>query len=180
VSAGLVLALLGVVGVVGLLLAPGAVRSRRRRHRLRPPASPVSPTRARELVGLAWLELSDTAQDLDQPWPDTRTPRRTADWLVDRGVPDDAQAAARRLVGAVERARYASGATDVLAGTDPGADARIVVDAMAAGASRLERWRARFVPRSTLRPWRLRAALTGRLRSGRHRPARSRPSARQR
>jgi transglutaminase-like putative cysteine protease len=167
-----VLALLGVLGVVGLLLAPGAVRYRRRRSRLQPAAGPVSPTRARELVGLAWLELSDTARDLDEPWPDTRTPRRTADWIVARGVPDDAQAAAHRLVGAVERARYASGAVDVLAGTDPGTDARIVVDAMTAGASRRERWRARLAPRSALAPGRLRAAVTGWLSPGRHRPPR--------
>ncbi len=140
--------LLGAIALVVMLL-PAAARVVRRRSRLRPGRA-VDVVTARETVRLAWLELADTARDLHDPWPVARTPRRTADWITASGVGDQVSAAAHRLARAVERSRYARTDADVLAGSDPAADARVVAQAMEAQASRRERWRARFIPVSVL------------------------------
>jgi transglutaminase-like putative cysteine protease len=140
---------IGLVAVV-LLLMPALARVVRRRRRLASVPSGVPPDEARERVRLAWLEVAETAIDLHDLWPAARTPRRTADWVAGLGLPDDASAAGYRLARAVERSRYAPPGVDVLAGTDPGADARAVCRALEAGASRRERWRARFIPVSVL------------------------------
>jgi transglutaminase-like putative cysteine protease len=133
-----------------LLLMPAAARFVRRRRRLTPVPSGTPPDQARERVRVAWLEVAETAIDLHDVWPAARTPRRTADWVAGLGLPADASAAGYRLARAVERSRYAPAGVDVLAGTDPAADARAVCRALEAGASRRERWRARFIPVSVL------------------------------
>ncbi len=142
--------LLGAIAVL-LMLLPAVARVVRRRRRLRPlPAAGADAAAVHEQVRLAWLELSDTARDLQDPWPVARTPRRTADWIAASGVPAEVAAAAYRLARAVERCRYARAGVDILAGADPAADARTVAAAMEAGAERRERWRARFIPVSVL------------------------------
>jgi hypothetical protein len=141
--------LIALVAVV-LLLMPGAVRVVRRRRRLTPVPSGVPPDEARERIRVAWLEVAETAIDLRDLWPAARTPRRTADWVAGLGLPAEASAAGYRLARAVERSRYAPAGVDLLAGSDPAADARVVCRALEAGASRRERWRARFIPVSVL------------------------------
>jgi transglutaminase-like putative cysteine protease len=141
--------LLGAVAVVVLLL-PGLARIVRRRRRLRPGRAITDVVGAREQVRLAWLELADTARDLQDPWPAARTPRRTADWITAFGAGAEVSAAAYRLARCVERSRYARTDVDVLSGSDPSADARVVAVAMEAQAQRRERWRARFIPVSVL------------------------------
>jgi transglutaminase-like putative cysteine protease len=74
-----------------LALTPGAVRLRRRRHRLR-----------RGDPDAVWAELSDTATDLGYVWSSARTPRQVAGWL---GGPSGGSL--QVLADAVERARYA-------------------------------------------------------------------------
>jgi len=134
-----------------LLLVPASARLVRRRRRLQPvPTSGLTPEQARERVRLAWLEVAQTSVDLRDPWPAARTPRRTADWVATVGSSDAAGAAGYRLARAVERARYAPDGVDVLAGTDPAADARVVCRALEASAPRGDRWRARFAPQSVL------------------------------
>jgi transglutaminase-like putative cysteine protease len=140
---------IAVVAVV-LLLMPAVARVVRRRRRLTPVPSGVPPDEARERVRVAWLEVAETAVDLHDVWPAARTPRRTADWVAGLGLPSDAAAAGHRLARAVERSRYAPVGVDVLAGTDPAADARAVCKALESAATRRERWRARFIPVSVL------------------------------
>ncbi|MFI5098994.1 MAG: transglutaminaseTgpA domain-containing protein [Actinomycetes bacterium] len=140
--------LLGGIAIVVMLL-PAFARVLRRRRRLRP-GQAVDVVTARETVRLAWLELADTARDLQDPWPVARTPRRTADWITASGVGEQVSAAAYRLARAVERSRYARTGVDVLSGSDPAADARVVAEAMEAQAPRRERWRARFIQVSVL------------------------------
>ena len=140
--------LLGGIAIVVMLL-PAFARVVRRRRRLRP-GQAVDVVTARETVRLAWLELADTARDLQAPLAGRQTPRRTADWITASGVGDQVSAAAYRLARAVERSRYARTGVDVLSGSDPAADARVVAEAMEAQAPRRERWRARFIPVSVL------------------------------
>jgi transglutaminase-like putative cysteine protease len=142
----LVLAILAVVA----LLVPGAGRLARRRGRLggRGERAP-----ARTRVVLAWRELGDTARDLRLPWSASRTPRRTAEWIVSSGVDDAAAAAARRLAGAVERLQYARADIDddrLLGDCDPLADARRVAVGLEIAAPPRDRWRARLIPASVL------------------------------
>ena len=129
---------------------PAVVRVVRRRRRLSPVPAGMSPDQARERVRVAWLEVAETAIDLHDLWPAARTPRRTADWVAGLGLPADASTAGYRLARAVERSRYAPDGVDVLAGSDPAADARQVCRALETAATRRERWRARFIPVSVL------------------------------
>lgn len=130
-----------------LLLSPAAARLVRRGRRLRSGRRGVAPaTRVLE----AWDELADTGRDLGLPWAASRTPRRLAEALVAYGVRGESAAAVRRLARSVERVRYARSGVDVLGGHDPGADARLVVKAMASASARKLRWRARLMPASVL------------------------------
>ena len=157
----LLLALAVLVVLVALVLAPRAVRRRRRERRLGSGPEEV------------WDELRDTARDLRLPYPEHRSPRETGAGLVghlgspldDRlhpgqaGQAPEAVAALQRLVGGLERLRYApvSGSTiDADRGADPGwrADGEQVVRAMQDGATPRARRRATWLPRTLLRPTR--------------------------
>lgn len=88
--------LLVLVVLSGLALLPAAVRTQRRRHRLR---------RVRDGdTDALWAELSDTARDLGYVWSDARSPRQVARWLG--GSSDVASDSVRSLAQAVESARY--------------------------------------------------------------------------
>lgn len=137
----------GAVAVALALLTPAAARVLRRRRRLRH-ASGGTPGAAGVLA--AWRELGDTSQDLGLPWASSRTPRRTAGALVAYGLEGEAAAAVRRLALAVERVHYAREDAPRPTGADPGADARLVVKAMAAASPTKIRWRARLFPASVL------------------------------
>jgi len=138
-----------VLGVLLVLtaMAPGSARLLRRRRRL---SGGSAEAEGAGRILAAWREVADTARDLRLPWSAARTPRRTAEWVVAASHDPDALAAARRLARAVERVRYAPEGVDVLAGVDPGPDARLVVAAMERTAPRRERWRARLWPASVL------------------------------
>jgi transglutaminase-like putative cysteine protease len=150
----IVLAMLGILLLVVLVLAPGVVRRRRRERRL--------------LGGIEdlWLELRDHAVDLGHRWPRGLSPRATGVWLSthfgsssDDGVerprqgPDQdpvAVEALHRLVGQVERARYAR-SVDALDSAQAVEDVATVEAALDHGVGPRVRRRSRWLPRS-LRP----------------------------
>ncbi len=146
----------GIVLAVGLALLPGWARRWRRERRWSADPGPEA----------AWRELRDTALDHARPWPAGLSPQatalRVADWFGDPGDrhpsprpphgPDyapHAVAALGRLVHALERSRYARSA-------DPSSldalreDTETVTHAIAAGAPRRARQRARWLPASLL------------------------------
>jgi transglutaminase-like putative cysteine protease len=137
---------LGVLLLAVLLgLAPRALRARVRRRRWALARTP------QRWVEAGWAEVRDTVHDLGIDWDDRVTLRTTATRL-DRHLDDPAgRDALHRLVGLVERARYArslpEGATS---GTDVRADAEHCVRSLLAAAGRGQRLRARWLPVSAL------------------------------
>jgi transglutaminase-like putative cysteine protease len=136
-----------VVLVLLVLVAPSVARVARRRRRLHVRGGFSLDSAGRTLA--AWREVIDTGRDLGLTWAPSRTARRTAENLVTYGVQGDAADAVRRLARAVERVRYAPGGFD-LGAEDPGADARLVTQAMEAASPPKVRWRARLLPASVL------------------------------
>lgn len=144
----------GVLVVTCLLLLPRTVRRRRTAARFGAGPEP------------AWLELRDTAVDLGISWPEDRSPRETRARLVEHlGLPVDAEtperpphgpgtnpgaeAALDLLVLAVERQRYArDGGTT--SGPALRAELESVVQSLHGGASRGNRRRAAWWPRSVM------------------------------
>lgn len=144
---------LGALLLAAVLLLPRGVR--RRRTATRVGAGPEA----------AWLELRDTALDLGIRWPANRSPRETRDHLVDHlGAPADADTAERPahgpevnpdavaaldlLVLALERLRYSRG--DGAAAPALRAEVETVVESMYGGATRGNRRRATWWPRSVV------------------------------
>jgi len=144
---------LAVLLLSGLLLLPRGVRRRRTAARVGAGPEP------------AWLELRDTALDLGIRWPANRSPRETRDHLVDHlGAPLDADTAERPahgpevnpdavaaldlLVLALERLRYSRG--DGAAAPALRAEVETVVESMYGGATRGNRRRATWWPRSVV------------------------------
>ena len=138
----------GSLAALLVVVSPGAARIVRRRRRLRPHGAWAADPAGRILA--AWREVADTSRDLGLPWASSRTPRRTAAALVAYGVTGEAAAAIRRLALAVERVRYARSDAVVTTGSDAGADARLVLAALASASPGKVRWRARLLPGSVL------------------------------
>jgi transglutaminase-like putative cysteine protease len=113
--------------------APGVLRSLQRRRRLG--ADTAEPW---------WREVQATALDAGLSVPATGTPRGVAEVVRPHADPDDL----RRVVTAVERARYARPGSDV---ADERQSARRVVDQLRARGGRLQRLRARLLPPSLWR-----------------------------
>jgi transglutaminase-like putative cysteine protease len=136
--------LIGLVGA-GLLATPlAAVVNRWRRRR--------GARDADARTEAAWAELLERVDDLGIVLPEGATPRQIQVELVARAslAPEPAMALGR-LVGAIERVRYAppSGREPVdLDAPEPGDDVAQVVRAVRAGRDRASRLRARVVPRS--------------------------------
>lgn len=129
--------LLIVVVVLGLALLPAAVRTGRRRHRLR---------RIRDGdTDALWAELSDTARDLGYVWSEARSPRQVARWLGSSS--DVASAPLRSLTEAVESARYRPAATAV-GGSELVSELETVRQGLGARRSPRERLRAFLWPAS--------------------------------
>lgn len=130
--------------LVLLSLVPGAWRRARRARRLAGGPEQV------------WAEVCDTALDLGVPWPRGRSPRVTAAGLAEHLLgpvgPRGPGAALESLVAGLERLRY-SRAGDAGAGAWGEAGA-LVVEALEAGARPRSRRRARWLPRTLLRPTR--------------------------
>ncbi|MBJ7359120.1 DUF3488 and transglutaminase-like domain-containing protein [Nocardioides sp.] len=137
--------------LVGLLLAPRAVRRRRRSARLA--GGPED----------AWLELRDSVRDLGLVWPRGRSPRQTADTLVrwfgaapDEFTPErprrgpetnpEAVDALDRLVLALELSRYAERRPGPVGSWS--ADTETCILALSGGSSARARRRAEWWPRS--------------------------------
>ncbi|MDR7253854.1 transglutaminase-like putative cysteine protease [Nocardioides sp. BE266] len=138
-----------------VLVTPRLVRGARRRRRL-----------AGDIEDL-WLELRDVAQDLGHSWPVGRSPRRAGEWLgrllakpvEGRARPDrprrgrdqapEAAEALDRLVGALEHSRYARD-PEVFTAERFHADAALVEEAMAAGATPRDVRRASWWPSSVV------------------------------
>jgi transglutaminase-like putative cysteine protease len=96
-----------------------------------------------------WREVTDTAWDLGLVPDESLTPRRTAERIARAGELDGPRSdAVHRVATAVERVLYAPRAS---APTGLAADARAVVEALRASASRSARLRAALAPRSAAR-----------------------------
>lgn len=157
--------------VVALALAPRLVRDWRRRRRWSAATTPAA------LAEAAWVELRDSAVDLEVAWSDAVTLRTRARELVRSfgrpGGSDDALSRAtyrgpeanpeatlalERMVQRLEVARFSR---PVLASpaqrADVESDVSLCVEALHAGASNSQRSRARWLPTS----------LVGRLPTGR-------------
>ena len=98
----------------------------------------------------AWCQLEDDAHDVGFRWHPSDSPRAAAARLAAwRRFPEPALAALERISVATERARYAP------PGQQPTADLRPDVNLLRAelqqGSPGRDRWRARILPRSTLR-----------------------------
>jgi transglutaminase-like putative cysteine protease len=176
-SAGrtVLLCVLGVLLLGATLLAPRALRSLVRRRRW------SAADDARSWVEAGWQEIADTARDLGIGWDGQVTLRRTAavleDSFGDSAHPEAGSArpphgsdlnpvatqALHRMVGLLERARYAR-TLPAGAATAESVDADVdaCVAAMRAGAGRRRVQRAQWLPRS-LTP----ASLVRRPRSAR-------------
>ena len=152
---------LGVVLLVGALLTPRGLRSLVRRRRW------SAAHDARSWVEAGWREIADTARDLGIGWDDQLTLRTTAGALEQGfGDPEDreagtarpphgpgvnpaATAALHRMVGLLERARFARTLpADAATAASVDADVEACVAAMRAGAGRRRALRARWLPRS--------------------------------
>ncbi|WP_151082684.1 transglutaminaseTgpA domain-containing protein [Nocardioides cynanchi] len=134
-----------------LALLPRSIRRARRTRRLAGHAED------------AWAELRDSAIDLGVGWPSRRSPQDTGRLLVGwfgaepdgpppvrpargRGLAPGAEDALDRVVGALERVRYARAASD-----EPGAlaeDVRTCIAALEHGSTRSALRRASWMPRS--------------------------------
>ncbi len=113
-----------------------------------------------DAAGAAWAELRDDVLDLGYGWDQSETPRQVRARLVAAaGMDAGADAALGRLVGALERARYAQ--TPLAAG-DLASDLRVVRAALARPVSPVTRARARLLPRSVRRLFARGVAAAGR------------------
>lgn len=152
---------LGVLLLVAALLAPRALRSLVRRRRW------GAADDARSWVEAGWQEIADTARDLGIPWDDQLTLRTTAGALEQRfgdpadpeagsarpphgpGLNPEAVAGLHRMVGLLERARFARALPgDAATAESVAADVSACVAAMRAGAGRRRVLRAKWLPRS--------------------------------
>jgi hypothetical protein len=127
-------ALTVLAGLLLLLGVPRVVRLLRRRWHTSRAGSSVDPV---------WRELEDTARDYGVPFSVSDTPRGFAARLVERPGVD--QESLDRLLHRVERARFARDARQDGDGVD---DLRAVIASVGDGATRQERWRAVWLPRS--------------------------------
>ncbi len=150
----------GALAVALLLAAPRMLRELVRRRRWAGAATPG------DRVEAGWDEVRDTAADLAISWDDRVTLRTAAARLQSCfGHPDspddalgrgshrgavahpEAAAALHRLVGLLERSRYARHLPDEAAGAEQvRADTELCVQAMRAGAGRKRRVRATWLP----------------------------------
>lgn len=120
------------LALLAIVLLPGLARTLRRSWRMRQ-ADPDG----------VWREIEDTARDFGVVTSLADTPRGLARRLASRPGLDATSLA--RLLDVVERGRY-SPAT--VSGDEAAAEARVVIESVQSGASRLERWRASLLPRS--------------------------------
>jgi transglutaminase-like putative cysteine protease len=127
--------------VLLVLAVPSLTRLLVRRRRWRDPSTPTEHALA------AWAELHDTLVDHGYDWDPSDPPRRGAARLAaSRHLVGEPVHSLQRVATAVERARYAPEMSPV---GDLRTDVDAVRAALADGAGRWERWRARLLPRST-------------------------------
>jgi transglutaminase-like putative cysteine protease len=137
--------------LAGLALLPRSIRRSRRTHRLAGTAEH------------AWAELRDSAVDLGVGWPSGRSPHDTGHQLAawfgaepdgpppvrparGRGLAPGAEDALDRIVGTLERVRYARFADDVAGALAE--DVRACIEALEHGSTRSALRRAHWMPRS--------------------------------
>lgn len=136
------LIILAVIAV--LLVTPRLARSLTRRRRWSRAADD------RQRAQAAWLELLDNLTDHQVAWSASESPRALGTRLAGTlRLSPGAAAALTRIVHATERARYARDPAD---SATLRADTDLVRREVAAGSSRIVRWRARLLPTSSLRP----------------------------
>lgn len=127
-------------GVLLLLASPMLVRTTIRRVRL-------ARSEPAHLVEGAWRELADACLDYGVAWDVSLTPRATGARLL-TALPMSVSAAVHRLVGAVERTRYAPEPGSV--GSTP-RDVRMVIRALREGAPLSRKLLALLLPPSLWR-----------------------------
>lgn len=163
-SAGLlslqgVLVLVGILLVVAIAVTPSFLRWRLRIRRIR--AAGSGPPGA--AAHAAWDEVMSTAIDHGRSPPRSDTPRGSARRLArDMDFDQPALDAARLVVTAEERARYAPADQAVVEG-DLAAATRTLNKAITEASQRSDRIRARLLPRTTMD--RLRTSLRSRSRT---------------
>jgi transglutaminase-like putative cysteine protease len=134
----------GALLVLAVPAAPVLWRRRRRARRLAPAAGVLG----------AWRELLDTAWDFGITPVAAETPRQAAERVVRvTGLAGEPAGAVHRVAAAVEEELYAPPAAHGIrpGGRNPAADVRAACAGLRAGASRWERLRATFLPRSAVR-----------------------------
>jgi hypothetical protein len=128
------------LGVLVIALIPLMARTWIRRERWRRATTPVG------LAAATWDELLDTMLDYGYEWPASDPPRRGVDRIIeDRGFAPDTRLALRRLASATERSRYA---LELGAVGDLRADVETVRATLREEATKWQRLRARYLPRS--------------------------------
>ncbi len=136
--------LLGGALVLLVLASPALLAAARRRSRWRSPDALT-----------AWRVLNDDAVDLGHRWRAADSPRVAAAHLASAfRLGEPAREALQRLAVAAERARYARPQAARAGAVEPGSSRRDVAtvrSAMRGARSGRTRWRARFLPPSTLR-----------------------------
>jgi transglutaminase-like putative cysteine protease len=141
---GFPVALVVLLVIVALLVAPGLSRQLTRRRRWL--SASDDPGRAHA----AWRELTSDLTDLGLDGAASESPRALARRVTARaGLDQRAAEALDRIAAAEERARYAR---TPAAGATLQADTRAVRRELAAAVTARQRWRARLLPASTLRP----------------------------
>jgi transglutaminase-like putative cysteine protease len=135
------------VAAVVVPLLPMLWRLRTTSRRLRGGGRTPADAGARVLA--AWLEVCDTAWDHGIPPDDSLTPRRAAARIVRQGrLEGPAAEAVERVAGAVEQVLYAPAPRPVTGLAD---EVAVIRAGLAAGAGRVDRLRARLLPRSSVR-----------------------------
>lgn len=121
-----------------VLMAPGFIRMRRTRLRLR--------DARRSGPEPLWDELADTATDLGFMWSAARTPQQVSAWLAE--PTGDAAPALTALAQRVEYSRYAP--VEDTTAQAPIAELQSIKSALYADKTRLERLKLKFLPASVL------------------------------
>ena len=128
------------LGVLLIALVPLMARTWIRRERWRRATTPAG------LAAATWDELLDTLLDYGYEWPSSDPPRRGVDRIMEeRGFAPETRLALRRLASATERSRYAP---ELGAVGDLRADVETVRATLREEATRWQRLRARYLPRS--------------------------------
>lgn len=145
----LAITVLAVVLALALVIGPQIERRRQRRRRFRQALSLRDPEPL-------WQELTATAIDRGELWPDTLTVGQVPAWLSERGVDGRGSEAVGTVARTLERSRFSASPTGGDLGPDEVSGLDQAMHRWARRAERRQRWRNWLWPRSLWRPDRIR------------------------